>query len=157
MAVYAVGDVQGCYTELCTVLEQVQFEPSRDQLWLVGDVVNRGPDSLRVLRFIRSLGTAARMVLGNHDLHLLAAAEGLERLRAVDTLQQVLEAPDGAELIDWLRRQPLLHHDPMLGYCMVHAGIPPHWDLAEAVVLAREAEAWIMAIGLADVTSPSEL
>lgn len=157
MAVYAVGDVQGCYAELCNVLEQVQFDPSRDQLWLVGDVVNRGPESLRVLRFVRSLGAVARMVLGNHELHLLAAADGLERLRAVDTLQQVLDAPDGAELIDWLRRQPLLHHDPNVGYCMVHAGIPPQWELAEAVAMAREAEAWIVSADLGEVTSPSKL
>lgn len=157
MAVYAVGDVQGCYTELCTLLEQVQFDPSRDELWLVGDVVNRGPESLRVLRFVRSLGSAARMVLGNHDLHLLAAAEGSQRLRAVDTLQQVLDAPDGSQLLDWLRRQPLLHADPTVGYCMVHAGIPPHWDLAEAAAMAREAEAWIVAAGLGEVTSPLEL
>lgn len=157
MAVYAVGDVQGCYAELCSVLEQADFDPSRDQLWLLGDVVNRGPESLRVLRFVRSLGVAARMVLGNHDLHLLAAAEGLQRLRAVDTLQEVLDAPDSAELLDWLKRQPLLHHDPRLGYCMVHAGIPPQWDLDQALAMAREAEAWIVSNGLADVTSPSEL
>ena len=157
MAVYAVGDVQGCYAELCTLLEQVKFDPSRDQLWLVGDVVNRGPESLRVLRLIRSLGPAAQMVLGNHDLHLLAAAEGVQRLRALDTLQEVLDAPDGAELTDWLRHQPLFYHDRTLGYCMVHAGVPPQWDLAQAEAMAREAEGWVVASGLAEVMSPSEL
>lgn len=156
MAVYAVGDVQGCYAELCGVLEQAKFDPPRDQLWLVGDVVNRGPESLRVLRFIRSLGSAAHMVLGNHELHLLAASEGHQRLRAVDTLQQVLEAPDAVELLDWLRLRPLLHHDPALGYCMVHAGIPPQWDLGEAAAMAREAAAWIASRGLTEITSPSK-
>lgn len=157
MAVYAVGDVQGCRAELSSLLEQVRFDPARDQLWLVGDLVNRGPDSLGVLRFVHSLGSAARLVLGNHDLHLLAAADGVERLRAPDTLQQVLDASDGPELVEWLRRQPLLYVDPALGYCMVHAGIPPHWDLPQAARMAREAEAWLASRGLAEVTSPSEL
>lgn len=157
MAVYAVGDVQGCYAELRGLLEQVRFDPPRDRLWLVGDVVNRGPDSLGALRFVRSLGSAAQMVLGNHEMHLLAIAEGAQRHRAVDTVQQVLDAPDGAELIEWLRRQPLLHVDRALGYSMVHAGIPPQWDLAEATRMAREAEAWLLANGLSEVTSPSEL
>ncbi|HTV19022.1 MAG TPA: symmetrical bis(5'-nucleosyl)-tetraphosphatase, partial [Polyangiaceae bacterium] len=129
MAIYAVGDVQGCLDALQGLLDQVRFDPASDELWLVGDVVNRGPDSLGVLRFVRSLGPRATLVLGNHDLHLLAVAEGVRQLRGADTLTPVLDAPDRDELIAWLRHQPLLHTHLGLGYCMVHAGIPPHWDL----------------------------
>jgi bis(5'-nucleosyl)-tetraphosphatase (symmetrical) len=151
LAVYAVGDVQGCHDELQALLEQVRFDPASDELWLVGDVVNRGPDSLGVLRFVRSLGSRATVVLGNHDLHLLAVAEGVRALRGADTLRPVLDAPDGGELIAWLRHRPLLHSDLGLGYCMVHAGIPPHWDLATASALAREAERWLKASGCAEL------
>jgi len=156
LAVYAVGDVQGCHEALEGLLEQVRFDPARDRLWLVGDVVNRGPDSLGVLRFIRGLGASAIMVLGNHDLHLLAVAEGVRRLRGADTLRPVLDAPDAAELLAWLREQPLLHADLALGYCMVHAGIPPHWDLATATVLAHEAEKWLRSSGCAELV-PNEV
>jgi bis(5'-nucleosyl)-tetraphosphatase (symmetrical) len=149
VAVYAVGDVQGCHEALQGLLEQVRFDPACDELWLVGDVVNRGPDSLGALRFVRSLGSRATLVLGNHELHLLAVAEGVRQLRGADTLRPVLDAPDGAELIAWLQHQPLLHTDLALGYCMVHAGIPPHWDLATATALAREAEKWLSTAGCA--------
>jgi bis(5'-nucleosyl)-tetraphosphatase (symmetrical) len=149
VAIYAVGDVQGCHDELLALLDRARFDPAADQLWLVGDVVNRGPDSLKVLRFIRSLGSRATVVLGNHDLHLLAVAEGVRSLRGADTLSPILEAPDRQELMDWLRQRPLLHSDIGLGYCMVHAGIPPHWDLATATALAREAERWVAAHGCA--------
>ena len=151
VAIYAVGDVQGCHDELRRLLERARFDPARDQLWLVGDVVNRGPDSLNVLRFLRSLGPRATLVLGNHDLHLLAVAEGVRALRGADTLRPILEAADRDELIGWLRGQPLLHYDLGLGYCMVHAGIPPHWDLATATALAREAEKWLSAHGCAEI------
>jgi bis(5'-nucleosyl)-tetraphosphatase (symmetrical) len=151
VAVYAVGDVQGCLDALQGLLEQVRFDPARDELWLVGDVVNRGPDSLGVLRFVRSLGPRATLVLGNHDLHLLAVAEGVRQLRGADTLRPILDAPDRAELIGWLRHQPLLHANLGLGYCMVHAGIPPHWDLATATALAREAEKWLATSGCAEL------
>ncbi len=159
MSVYAVGDVQGCNDALMSVLDKVAFDPARDELWLVGDVVNRGPDSLAVLRFVRSLGSRAKLVLGNHDLHLLAVAEGVRKLRASDTLRPVLDAPDAAELLAWLRHQPLLHADLALGYCMVHAGIPPHWDLATATTLAREAEKWLWTFGCAELvpSDPHEL
>jgi bis(5'-nucleosyl)-tetraphosphatase (symmetrical) len=156
LAVYAVGDVQGCNEALQALLEQVRFDPAEDRLWLVGDVVNRGPDSLGVLRFVRSLGASATVVLGNHDLHLLAVAEGVRQLRGADTLRPVLDAPDGTELIAWLRHQPLLHSDLALGYSMVHAGIPPHWDLATATVLAQEAERWLKASGCAELV-PNEV
>lgn len=151
MAIYAVGDVQGCFDALRGLLDQVRFDPACDELWLVGDVVNRGPDSLGVLRFVRSLGARATLVLGNHDLHLLAVAEGVRQLRGADTLRPVLDAPDRAELMGWLRHQPLLHTNLALGYCMVHAGIPPHWDLATATALAREAEKWLATSGCAEL------
>jgi bis(5'-nucleosyl)-tetraphosphatase (symmetrical) len=158
MAVYAVGDVQGCYEALGCVLRQVGFDAARDRLWLVGDLVNRGPQSLEVLRFVRSLGAAAQLVLGNHEIHLLAVAAGVRKLRSSDTLDAILAAPERDELLGWLRRQPLLHVDPALGYCMVHAGIPPHWELAQALALAREAERWLEPEAIAAVagTASSE-
>ncbi len=142
MATYAVGDLQGCYQPLRALLEHIRFDPARDRLWLTGDLVNRGPESLEVLRHVRALGEAAVTVLGNHDLHLLAAAVYPERyLRKKDTLGAVLEAPDRDELLDWLRRLPLMHRDPALGFTLVHAGIAPAWDLDEAAARARELEA----------------
>ena len=156
MTVYAVGDVQGCFEALSCVLKQVDFTVGRDQLWLVGDLVNRGPQSLEVLRFVRSLGESARLVLGNHELHLLAVAAGVRRLRSSDTLDPVLAAPDRAELLDWLSRQPLLHADGDLGYCMVHAGIPPQWDLARAREMAREAEPWLQPARLGSILGPAD-
>jgi bis(5'-nucleosyl)-tetraphosphatase (symmetrical) len=141
MPTYAIGDVQGCYAELCELLDSLKFDPTRDELWFVGDLVNRGPQSLEVLRHVRSLGTSAITVLGNHDLHLLAVAYGDEdRLRDDDTLDAILKAPDRDELIDWLRRQPLLHHDARIGYTMIHAGLPPQWDLKRAQACAGEVE-----------------
>jgi bis(5'-nucleosyl)-tetraphosphatase (symmetrical) len=141
MPTYAIGDVQGCYAELIELVALIKFNPQHDQLWFVGDLVNRGPQSLEVLRYVRSLGTAAITVLGNHDLHLLAAAfGGNERLRSSDTLDAVLKARDCDDLLDWLRQQPLLHHDAHLGYTLLHAGIPPQWDLRMAQACAREVE-----------------
>lgn len=162
MSVYAVGDVQGCYEPLRRLLDRVAFDPLRDQLWLAGDLVNRGPDSLGVLRFVASLGTAARVVLGNHDLHLLAVAQGARPLRSGDTLRAVLESADASELIAFLSQQPLLHYDRAVGYCMVHAGIPPHWDLDLAIRRAREAESWLRdhgygVYGQGSLKSPLEL
>jgi bis(5'-nucleosyl)-tetraphosphatase (symmetrical) len=142
MAVYAIGDIQGCDAEFAQLLATIDFSPSRDTLWLVGDLVNRGPRSLEVLRRVKALGSAAITVLGNHDLHLLALAlSPQEPVKAKDTLQQVLGAPDRDELIEWLRHQSMLHHDAKLGYTMVHAGLPPQWDLATAQACARELEA----------------
>jgi bis(5'-nucleosyl)-tetraphosphatase (symmetrical) len=140
MPVYAVGDVQGCYAELRALLRKISFDPARDEVWFVGDLVNRGPDSLRVLRHVRALGSAARVVLGNHDLHLLAVACGGRSPRASDTLDAVLDARDRDDLLDWLRGQPLLHHDGQLGWTMVHAGLPPQWTLSTARACAREVE-----------------
>jgi bis(5'-nucleosyl)-tetraphosphatase (symmetrical) len=140
MATYAVGDVQGCYEQLLCLLEQVNFDSSRDYLWFVGDLVNRGPQSLEVLRLARMLGDHAQIVLGNHDLHLLAVASGAREARAKDTLQAVLDAPDRDQLLDWLRSQPLFHTHSELGYAMVHAGIPPGWSLNKTRKRAREVE-----------------
>ena len=141
MAVYAIGDLQGCYDELMRLLDHIGFSEASDTLWFCGDLVNRGPRSLEVLRLISNMNSCAVTVLGNHDLHLLAVAAGCGKKLAKDTLQPVLDAPDGEELIAWLRHQPLLHHDATLGYTMAHAGLPPQWDLATAQGCARELEA----------------
>ena len=142
MAIYAVGDVQGCCDELERLLEAVAFAPQRDRLWFVGDLVNRGPRSLDVLRLVRGLGEAAVVVLGNHDLHLLAIARGAAHLRPADRmLQPVLEAPDREQLLDWLQARPVLHHDAALGVTMLHAGLPPQWDVGLARRCAAELEA----------------
>lgn len=140
MPTYAIGDIQGCYQEFEQLLERIQFDAARDRLWLVGDLVNRGPQSLEVLRRVRSLGSAASAVLGNHDLHLLAVAMVGDKVKARDTLNAILEAPDRDELLHWLRHLPLLHHDARLDYTMVHAGLPPQWDLPMAQACAREVE-----------------
>ena len=140
MAVYAIGDVQGCFAELERLLEKIDYQSSKDQLWFVGDLINRGPDSLGVLRFLKSLGDRAVCVLGNHDLHLLARAHGLAKPRPRDTLDEILRAPDLHELLVWLRTRPLLHNDEKLGYMLSHAGVYPGWDARQAVACAREVE-----------------
>ena len=141
MAVYAIGDIQGCFDELLELLATLRFDRQRDRLWFVGDLVNRGPKSLETLRFVRELGSAAVTVLGNHDLHLLAAAHGIRPDNIDDdTLEPILAAPDREALIDWLRHLPLLHYDAELGYLMVHAGLPPQWDLKLAQRGAGEVE-----------------
>ncbi len=141
MAVYAIGDLHGCLEELQRLLERLSFDPVHDRLWFTGDLVNRGPHSLECLRFVRGLGEKAVTVLGNHDLHLLARTVGAADDRhGRDTLDAVLAAPDHGELLEWLRRRPLLHHDPALGYTLIHAGLPPQWDLASARTCAAEVE-----------------
>ena len=140
MALFALGDIQGCYGPMMRLLEQLRFDPSSDVLWFTGDLVNRGPDSARVLRFVRDLGKGAITVLGNHDLHLLAVAFGAATARHRDTLDDVLDAPDADELIDWLRRQRLIHHDAGLAATLVHAGLLPQWNTARACQLAHEVE-----------------
>ena len=141
MAVWAIGDLQGCLVELETLLERIDFSPGRDRLWFVGDLVNRGPASLEALRFVTGLGDDAHVVLGNHDLHLLAIARGGARLRRGDqALQEILDAPDRERLLDWLQTRPLLHHDAAVGWTMVHAALPPQWDIALARRCAAEVE-----------------
>jgi bis(5'-nucleosyl)-tetraphosphatase (symmetrical) len=143
MAVYAIGDVQGCFDELQALLELIAFDPADDRLWFAGDLVNRGPKSLETLRFIRGLGSGASCVLGNHDLHLIAMAHSQPLDNGDHTLDAILQAPDRDELIDWLRHQPLLHHDDTLGFTMIHAGLPPQWDLQLAQRCAHEVEAML--------------
>lgn len=140
MALYAVGDIQGCLRPLQCLLERVAFDPAQDQLWLVGDLVNRGPQSLETLRFLYSIRQAVTCVLGNHDLHLLAVAHNIERLKKGDTLREILDAPDRADLLDWLRLQKLVHHDAERRVTLVHAGIPPQWSLTKALRRAAEVE-----------------
>jgi len=143
MATYAIGDVQGCFDELQALLARIGFNQDRDQLWFVGDLVNRGPKSREVLRFVRDLGRRAVTVLGNHDLHLIAQYEGIEKIRRADTFHDVLEAHDAAELVAWLRRQPMVHAEG--SYAMVHAGLLPQWSLARAQRLGREVSAALAA------------
>lgn len=139
MATYAIGDIQGCYDDLLRLLDKIGFSDA-DRLWLAGDLVNRGPRSLEVLRFIKSLGNRAHSVLGNHDLHLLAVYHGTATGKRKDTLTPILEAPDRDELMHWLQRQPLLVDSQALGYVMTHAGIPPIWTLKQAKACAAEVE-----------------
>lgn len=140
MAVYAVGDLQGCLEPLQCLLEHVNFDPARDRLWLVGDLVNRGPQSLETLRFLYSIRDSVTCVLGNHDLHMLAASRNIERLKKGDTLRPILEAPDRDNLLQWVRQQKLLHYDAERNIAMAHAGIPPQWTLKKALKLAAEVE-----------------
>jgi len=143
MSTYLIGDVHGCFTELRALLTQVNFDTKQDTLWLTGDLVARGSASLAVLRYLRSLGSSARIVLGNHDLHLLAVYMGLSRNKRKDHLTELLNAYDIDELINWLRHQPLLQIDHMLKLIMVHAGICPQWDIKKAQSCAHEIEAML--------------
>jgi bis(5'-nucleosyl)-tetraphosphatase (symmetrical) len=140
MALYAIGDIQGCGAAFDALLRKLSFRKSRDRLWLVGDLVNRGPDSLGVLRHVMALGRSVTCVLGNHDLHLLATVAGRRSLSPADTFGDVLTAPDADEIVDWLRRRPLMHYDAATKHVLVHAGIPPVWTVAEARAQAREVE-----------------
>ncbi|MCP3687738.1 MAG: symmetrical bis(5'-nucleosyl)-tetraphosphatase [Gammaproteobacteria bacterium] len=140
MAVYAIGDVQGCYTNLCRLLDKIGFDACSDKLWFCGDLVNRGPESLETLRFIKSLGGQAVTVLGNHDLHLLAIYHSGQTVNELDSLHAVLNSPDCDELMGWLQSRPLLHFDQNLQALMVHAGIHPKWSLAQARQCAAEVE-----------------
>ena len=138
MATYAIGDIQGCFDTLQRLLDRIEFNPDEDQLWVVGDLVNRGPRSLEVLRWAKSLGDSLVTVLGNHDFHLLGLVAGLRKKKSKDTLGPILEAEDGVELIEWLRHRPMIHQQD--GFVMVHAGLHPKWSLENAVELAAEVE-----------------
>ena len=146
MAVFAVGDIQGCLDEFRSVLKQAGFRARKDTLWCVGDLVNRGPRSLETLRYLRDLGPRATCVLGNHDITLLALAAGVP-IHSRHQLHEILEAPDRDELIDWLRSRSLMHHDAELGYAMVHAGLLPEWSLRQALGLAGELETFLRSDG----------
>ena len=148
MATYAIGDVQGCFDELRALLERIGFNRAHDRLWFVGDLVNRGPKSLAVLRFVRELGDRAVVVLGNHDLHLITQYEGFERKRKDDSFDDVLAAPDARELVDWLRARPMMHAEG--NWAMVHAGLLPQWNIPFALSLASEVESALCAASYRD-------
>ena len=139
MATYAIGDIQGCYTPFSRLLDRIRFDPAKDRLWIVGDLVNRGPHSLEVVRKVKKLGAAAVCVLGNHDLYLLMVAAGLARYGQGDTCADLLAASDREELLDWLAHRPLIHVEA--GRVLVHAGLVPQWDVPQAASLGREVEA----------------
>ncbi len=147
MATYAIGDLQGCFRSLKALLEHIRYRDGVDRLWFTGDLVNRGPESLETLRFLRAL-TDPVIVLGNHDLHLLGVACGARRIGEDDTLGAILSAPDRVELLDWIRKQPLLYHDTQRGVAMVHAGLPAQWDIHEARARAAELEEALRGPGL---------
>ena len=141
MTIYAIGDVQGCYDPLRHLLDEIDFDPGKDELWFTGDLVNRGPKSLKTLRFVHSLGDAAVTVLGNHDLHLLALHCGAVRNgNRFRSLNKLLNAPDADELCDWLRHRPLAYHSKKLETLLVHAGTYPRWNVAKTLARAREVE-----------------
>jgi bis(5'-nucleosyl)-tetraphosphatase (symmetrical) len=138
MATYVMGDVQGCYASMRALLDKAEFDPASDRLWLVGDLVNRGPESLQVLRFVHGLGDAAITVLGNHDLHLLGVWAGHRKTHDSDTLHDILQAPDCNALMNWLRHLPMAHYEH--GVLMTHAGSWPGWTLEQALAHAHELE-----------------
>lgn len=140
MAIYVIGDVQGCYKPLKQLIKALNFKPSVDELWFCGDLVNRGPKSAEVLRFIMDLGDSAKCVLGNHDLNLLAVANGCRQSKMLDTLDNILDAPDSSEMLDWLRYRPLFHRSKEYRTCIVHAGIYPAWSIGKTKKLANEVE-----------------
>ena len=141
---YLIGDIHGCYASLMELLEAIQFNEHQDQLWFAGDLVNRGPASLEVLRFVIGLKSAAKTVLGNHDLHLLASAWG-GKAKVKDTFQDILKASDRDMLLDWLRQQPLVLHEPEYRWLLVHAGICPSWTLTDTLLYAEELQQKLMA------------
>ncbi len=140
MSTYAIGDLQGCYNEFQALLEKINFDRHTDRLWLLGDLVNRGPDNLGIVRQLRELGDAAVCILGNHDLHFLAVATGQHKTMRADTLEDLLAAPELDDLIEWMRHLPLLYRDTDLGFTMVHAGLPPCWDVDTCFARAAEVE-----------------
>lgn len=140
MSTYAIGDIQGCFKSLTALLEKIRFNPAQDRLWIAGDMVNRGPDSLATLRFLYKIKNSVTAILGNHDLHFIAMAYGHKKPGKYDTLNKLLKAKDRDDLIQWLRHCKLVHHDKSLNYTMVHAGIPPIWSLLDALAYSGEVE-----------------
>lgn len=141
MATYAIGDIQGCFDDFQRLLQKLDYSPSRDRLWIAGDLVNRGPRSLDSLRFIKNLGAEAICVLGNHDLHMLSAYYNPASHHRKDTIMQIVQADDREELIDWVCEQPLIHRDTQLGFTMIHAGLVPEWTIEKALSCAAEMHA----------------
>ncbi|MGZ5008980.1 MAG: symmetrical bis(5'-nucleosyl)-tetraphosphatase [Methylobacter sp.] len=140
MTTYAIGSVKGNYQLLLKLLETIQFDPENDSLWFTGNLVNEGPESLAVLRYVKDLGKKAVTVLGDQELYLLAVAEGFEQTKADDTLDDILNAPDRDELLKWLRRRSFIHHDSKLNFTLVHAGIPVEWSFSQALTFSYEVE-----------------
>lgn len=147
MSTYAIGDIQGCFTELQQLIELIQFDSASDKLVFAGDLVNRGPHSLETLRFVKQLGNAADTVLGNHDLHLLALSQGNASHASGGYLEPIMKADDSDELLEWLRHRPMLIHIPELSSTVIHAGLPPQWTLDEAQIHARELESVLQGPG----------
>lgn len=141
MSTYAIGDIQGCFDEFRLILDQCQFDPGKDRLWLVGDLINRGPKNLETLQFILGLGDCVTTVLGNHDLHFLAVARGFGKVKKGDTFTDLLESDQCSDLADWIRNRPLIHYDSQLGFVMIHAGLPPTWSVQTCIERAKEVEA----------------
>lgn len=135
---YVIGDVQGCFKQLQSLLTEIQFDPKLDELWFCGDLIARGPDSLATLRFVRSLGDKAKVVLGNHDLHFLACVFGFAKVDARDQLDKLLQAPDLPDLVLWLQQQPLMYFEPEEQLLLVHAGLAPYWDIQQALDAAGQ-------------------
>lgn len=140
MATYLIGDLHGCFDEFQALLAQADFNPEHDELWLTGDLVARGENSLDCLRFVKSLGNRATVVLGNHDLHLLATLDGIKKVKPKDNVEAIFNAPDRADLQYWLRTRPLVAQHPSYGFILVHAGLSPDWDLPTALHCAKEVE-----------------
>ncbi|NNE37162.1 MAG: symmetrical bis(5'-nucleosyl)-tetraphosphatase [Gammaproteobacteria bacterium] len=138
MATYVIGDIQGCRQEFEDILESISFDSGSDKLWLTGDIINRGPDSLGALRLAKHYNVLS--VLGNHECHLLAVANDVTNAGKKDTLQAIINADDGEELLDWIRHFPLIHHNADLGFTMVHAGLHPQWNLSQSLQLSHEVE-----------------
>ena len=148
MATYAIGDLQGCYDPFRRLLDKLRFDPVKDKLWLTGDIVNRGPKSLKTLRFVKSMDKSVISVLGNHDLHLLALAHGVRFSEEnFDSMWKILRAHDSDELIDWLRHRPLVHYSKKLNSLLVHAGVPPKWTIRKTQKRAAEVEDVLRGIG----------
>lgn len=148
MTTYAIGDIQGCFQAFQQLLQVINFNADQDKLWLAGDLINRGPDSLEMLRWAYQHQSSLVMVLGNHDLHAITVAEGYARAHRSDTLQALLEAPDCVELLTWLRHQPMIHAEQ--GYVMVHAGLLPQWSIKKALALGAEVEAELRSVNYRD-------
>jgi bis(5'-nucleosyl)-tetraphosphatase (symmetrical) len=146
MSTFAIGNVYGCYQSLLNLLEKIQFDPKQDNLWFAGNLIHRGPESLAILRFVKGLGKNAVTVLGDQELHLLRLAEGFITSEANDTLAEILNAPDREELLKWLRQRPLIHHDSILNFTLVHAGIPAEWSFSQALTFAYEVES-VLSLG----------